>query len=118
MVFEGPGTLHLQSLGSDLQLFPTASRVEGEVTLASTNPKRSMGLPYMPYIDPTNHPNVGIYGSPMECMGTIPQQSMRLPTLTRRTEPRFGVTGPCTHPEKGVRQEDQSFGFCGHTKRG
>ena len=23
------------------------------------------------YIDPQNHPNVGIYGSPMECLGTV-----------------------------------------------
>ena len=23
------------------------------------------------YIDPQNHSNVGIYGSPMECLGTI-----------------------------------------------
>ena len=36
-----------------------------------------MGLPCMPYlydhinayIDPQNHPNVGKYGSPMECLG-------------------------------------------------
>ena len=23
------------------------------------------------YIDPQNHPNVGIYGSPMECLGML-----------------------------------------------
>ena len=24
------------------------------------------------YFDPPNHPNVGIYGSPMECLGDVP----------------------------------------------
>ena len=29
-------------------------------------------LPYMSnYIDPQDHPNVGIYGSPMECLGEL-----------------------------------------------
>ena len=30
-------------------------------------PKHSMYAIYT--IDPSNHPNVGIYGSPMECLG-------------------------------------------------
>ena len=31
-------------------------------------PRHSMYVIYA-YIDPSNHPNVGIYGSPMECLG-------------------------------------------------
>ena len=32
-------------------------------------PRHSMQI--YTYIDPSNHPNVGIYGSPMECLGFI-----------------------------------------------
>ena len=34
-------------------------------------------MPYMPYIDPQNHPNVSIYGSPMECLGISLHTGMR-----------------------------------------
>ena len=66
----GTGLLgtHLSHLKS--QLHPswtsTVTRNGTEVTESATshtpNPRHSMGLPYMPNIDPQNHPNVGIYG--------------------------------------------------------
>ena len=39
----------------------------GEIPI---NPRHSMYAIYA-YIDPRNHPNVGIYGSPMECLAIV-----------------------------------------------
>ena len=41
------------------------------------------------YIDPQNDPNVGIYGSPMECLGYANPWSNRLEDLDQRHERLF-----------------------------
>ena len=43
---------------------------QGVILTLQSYPRHSMFAIYA-YIDPQNHPNVGIYGSPMECLGIV-----------------------------------------------